>query len=451
MINKPVWSEGLLVSQHHFQQQDRYHEQLLGERLRGVVHYDWGVVELEIDSTTLVSEHFQLKRFRAIWPDGAVVACGEGYEVEAPAARSFEGAFPAGIDRLEIYLGVVHETNSTGFFARSGEPTSSRRFTREARQVTDANSGTSEQEVEWARPQVRIFLGDERRDGFSTIRVAELVRRSSGAAIVRDNYVPPVLRLGAAPFLRSGLSRVLSIASARRKNLASSGGANPNQAQVAAENFLLFHTLNGSLPGLSHLVETPDAHPEEAYIALCSLVGQLCSFSPGADPLEVPKFNYLDLGDTFERLFARVVALLSAKIQKAYTELKLLKRETDGLYYGPLSDQLAQKELFVAVQANLQDAVARELVPDLLKIAGFDGIKSIVRQASHGVRVTPEWNPSDALPAKPGACFFRLRREGSAWDEIRKTHQIALYLPAKDENWKGATLSVYAIDSKHLK
>ena len=37
MPNKPVWSEGVLVSQHHFQQQDRYHEQLLADRVRGIV------------------------------------------------------------------------------------------------------------------------------------------------------------------------------------------------------------------------------------------------------------------------------------------------------------------------------------------------------------------------------------------------------------------------------
>ncbi len=43
MPRKPIWTEGLLVSQHHFQQQDQYIEALLSERLRAVTHYDWGV------------------------------------------------------------------------------------------------------------------------------------------------------------------------------------------------------------------------------------------------------------------------------------------------------------------------------------------------------------------------------------------------------------------------
>ena len=50
MPQKPVWSEGVLVSQHHFQQQDRYHEELLRDRVSALAHYDWGITTIEIDS-----------------------------------------------------------------------------------------------------------------------------------------------------------------------------------------------------------------------------------------------------------------------------------------------------------------------------------------------------------------------------------------------------------------
>ncbi len=96
MPNKPVWSEGVLVSQHHFQQQDRYHEQLLADRVRAVVHYDWGITELEIDSAGLASSQLRIVKFKAIWPDGASLACGEGYDQPAPPPRNFEAALPPG-------------------------------------------------------------------------------------------------------------------------------------------------------------------------------------------------------------------------------------------------------------------------------------------------------------------------------------------------------------------
>jgi len=39
MAHKPIWTEGLLISQHHLQQQDQYHEALLRERVQDVVHF----------------------------------------------------------------------------------------------------------------------------------------------------------------------------------------------------------------------------------------------------------------------------------------------------------------------------------------------------------------------------------------------------------------------------
>jgi type VI secretion system protein ImpJ len=197
------------------------------------------------------------------------------------------------------------------------------------------------------------------------------------------------------------------------------------------------------------LLETPRVHPEEVYLAVASLVGQLTSFVAGADPTSVPKFNYLELGEVFESLFARAVSLISGERDRPYTEIEL-ERRSDGMYLGRLRDaKLASRELFVAVRANLVDAVLRDRVPAVLKVAAWSQIYTVVKQAVRGVRVDVEWNPSAALPIRPGTCFFRVRREGPYWDEMKSSSSIALYLPS-DGDWSGATVAVYAIDAKHL-
>jgi type VI secretion system protein ImpJ len=450
--NKPVWSEGVLVAQHHFQQQDRYHEQLLHERLRGIVHYDWGITELEIDGTALASNQFRIVRFKAIWPDGASIACGDGYEQPAPPPRNFEAAFGPGIEKLEVHLGIVHEGEASAILSRPHEPQSGRRYIQESRNVVDLNSGTSPQEVEWARPSLRLFLGNERRDGYSVVRVAELIRQATGRAIVRDNHVPPVLHVAASPFLQGGLNRVLTVASSRQRDLAAERVQRSGNVEIhaaTAQTFWLLHTLNGAIPQLSHLMDTPNAHPEEVYWVLATLIGQLSSFSTDSDPRTIPKFNYLELGDVFEVLFARAVSLLSGQVDKPYVEVEL-ERRSDGMYLGKLRDpKLAAHEIFVAVQANQVDAIVRDRAPAVLKIASWNQIYDVVKQARRGVRVDVEWNPSAALPLRPGVCFFRVKKEGTFWDEINSSSTLALYLPA-DGDWKGASLSVYAIDPKRL-
>jgi type VI secretion system protein ImpJ len=452
MPQKPVWSEGVLVSQHHFQQQDRYHEQLLRDRVSALAHYDWGITELEIETRALASNELRLLRFRAIWPDGVSVSCGEGYEQPAPEPRNFASAFAADLPKLEVFLGIAHENLTAAIVRRPDEPYEARRYLQDTVSVNDVNTGAAPLDIEIGRPNLRIFLGNERREGFSTIRICELIRQGTGQAIVRDNYVPPVLHIDAAPFIKSGLHRVLTAAIAQRNALAaerSQKAGNVEFHSAAAQTFWLLHTLSGAIPQLSHLLETPRVHPEEVYTSLVSLVGQLTSFASDLDPTSLPKFNYLELGDVFEPLFARAVSLITGERERPYVELDL-ERRTDGMYLGRMRDpKLASRELFIAIRANLVEAVVRDRVPAVLKIASWNQIYTVVKQAVRGVRVEVEWNPSAALPVRPGTCFFRVRREGPYWDEVKASSSIALYLPS-DGDWSGTTVAVYAIDAKYL-
>ena len=102
------------------------------------------------------------------------------------------------------------------------------------------------------------------------------------------------------------------------------------------------------------------------------------------------------------------------------------------------------------MKSALPEQIVRERVPQLLKIAAWEHIYEVVKQARHGVRVEVEWSPSSALPVKPGLCFFRLRREGPFWEEIAKSCTIALYLPV-DDDWKDVLCYAFAVRAEHLR
>jgi len=209
MVAKPIWTEGLLLSQHHFQQQDRYHEGLLADRIQALAQYAWGITGLELEERALSSGQVKIRRLSAIWPDGASLVVGEGSGEPAPPPRSFESAFAPEARKLEVFVGLAHESASA-LLEDKLKNIGARRFVRESHDVADLNTGGSLQGIEYARPNLRIFFGAELQDGFSTIRIAELVRQANGQVIVRDNYVPPVLHISAAAFLTNGLQRVLA-------------------------------------------------------------------------------------------------------------------------------------------------------------------------------------------------------------------------------------------------
>jgi type VI secretion system protein ImpJ len=454
MPHKPVWSEGVLISQHHFQQADRYHESLLAARLRAVTHYDWGVTEIEVDTSALASNQLRIQRLEGVWPDGTHVTCGDNKDHGPPPARDLPPEFGSTTSVLDVHLGLAEPSRGGAILGRPDGPKGERRFAQTLHSVVDDNTGTSPQDIEWAEPAVRIFFGEESRHGYQTLRVAQLIRSSAGGAVVRDNHVPPALQLTASPYVRSGLHRVLTAAASRQRALVAERGqrhtGNVDFHSAAAQRFWLLHTLSGSIPVLSHLLETQRTHPEEVYLTLASLVGQLSSFAGDADLNQIPKFDYLELGDVFETLFAKVLSLLSEKVDTSYVEIELKQRAEDGMYLGSFTDPaLMKRELFVAVRSSQTEAVVRDRAPAVLKVASWNEIYDVVKQARRGVRLAVEWNPSSALPVRPGVCFFRIQKEGTFWDDVQRSATMALSLPDEGE-WQGTSLAVYAVDGRYL-
>jgi type VI secretion system protein ImpJ len=288
----------------------------------------------------------------------------------------------------------------------------------------------------------------------STLAVAQLVRQAGGRVIVRDNFVPPLLRISAAPFLTSGLERVLGAMTSLQRELAAKrkqrNAASVEFHHTDATQFWLLHTLNGAIPTLAHLHRTQSAHPEELYLALTALAGHLCTFAPDTDPASLPRFDYNELGEVFEALFALTISLLQVSLVPPYAEIAL-ERRPDGSFVGRiLEPRLLNHEFFVAVRSNQPEAVVRERVPELLKVASWDQIQDALRGAGYGVRCEVDFQPSSSLPVKPGVCFFRLLRQGSYWDGIAKTRTLCLYIP-REAGWGDLILSVYALNPQYLR
>jgi type VI secretion system protein ImpJ len=370
-----------------------------------------------------------------------------------PEPRPFEPHFAPNGTQLDVFVAVPSEDGAANV-AGAGEAPMQRRFSRVVRSVDDFNSGGQLQDVDVAVPNLRIVFGTERREKIATLPVAQLVRQSNGQIVVRDTFVPPVLHISAAPFLTNGLRRVLgAIVTKQRELAAARKQRHPGSVEfhfTDARSFWLLHTLGAAMPVLSHLLDTPNVHPEEVYLSLTRLVGELGTFASDADPAAIPRFNYAELGEVFELLFARVLTLLSIDAVPVYVEVPL-ERRPDGMFLGKIPEpRLTNHEFFIAVRSNMAEQVVRDRVPQLLKVAGWKHISEVVKQARHGVRVEVEWNPSASLPVKPGTCFFRFRREGPFWEEIAKTSTMALYLPA-DADWKETWLAVYAIDPAYLR
>ena len=68
--SKVIWSQGMFLQPHHFQQEARHVEQLLDSRVRATGPHAWGFSELVLDEGLLALGRVGVLRASGVLPDG---------------------------------------------------------------------------------------------------------------------------------------------------------------------------------------------------------------------------------------------------------------------------------------------------------------------------------------------------------------------------------------------
>jgi type VI secretion system protein ImpJ len=426
-----VWSEGLLMSPQHLQQQDLYHERLIGSRLHALEPLNWGVVRVEMDRRALESGQVRLQSLTAVLSDGLVIDCDAG-DTELPPSRAVEGHFPHTQNVLEVYVAVPRERDGVANYSEAAGGRA--RFVIANKNVPDLTGEGSSLEVSFGQRNVQLLFGDEPKDDFETMKIAEVARDASGNLALNDPYVPPVLRIEASPFILAGMRRLLRLMSTRRRALAEAarerGDATVEYNAGDITRFLLLNAINTYLPVLNHLVDMPEVPPRTAYVWMITLAGQLATFSAEFDPSTMPKFNYTDLRSTFEPLFARITELLQATVKEHYVSMPLDGRE-DGMYLGQLTDDriMGCSKYLIGIRSQVAEQEVANTLPRLSKMASWGDINSILSAATPGAAVEVTFRPPPEIPIKAGVVYFTVSTDNNYWRNIVTDRQIAVYLP----------------------
>ncbi len=417
----------------HLQQADQYYEALLHTRVHALERYDWGITDVKFDDRALNAGQLKLIKAHGVFPDGTPFLVGDQGEDEVEP-RPIEGHFPTALETLDVFLAVPHQRDNAANTALDPSKAGPAiRFLAQQVLAPDLNTGRNEQSLNWARNNMRLLFGTEERDAFHTIRLAQLERDKTGSVVPRERFVPSLLRIGASPFLVTGCRRLLSAMVGKQKDLAQgrrmrSAASVDFQASDAAK-FWMLHTMNSFIPTISHLVDHGDSHPEELFLVLGSIIGELCTFSPDGDPTDIPKFNYLELGEVLAPMFDQAMDMLERVLAERYIIVPLEKRE-DGMYLGKFDDPSTPRkhDFFLEAQGS-DEAALRERLPKLLKMASWNQIGYTLNAAVPGVGVEVEYRPPGAIPIKPGLVYLRVDQNGDYWNDVVSSGTIAIYQP----------------------
>jgi type VI secretion system protein ImpJ len=443
-----VWSEGLLLTPQHFQQWDRAIHHFITERFRAAHGFPFGFTRLEVDREALRNGRFALLSARGVLPDGTPFVAPE--DDPLPQPRDIAGHFEAKQESLQIHLGLpalrpgrAMLANPTGGSSDGVPP----RYVTEALDLPDSNTGLDERPVVTARRNLRVLFPDDALGDHDSLPVVEVTRNAEGLFALRENYVPPCLSIGASEALLRQLRAEFEMLVATSNTLADKRrqrGSAADFADTDAAKFFQLGVVNGFIPQIAHMLTHKHTHPEHAYLTLVSLLAQMCTLVSEPHPKDLPAYDHLALGKTFEGLDKELRKLLEVRMDDKAVRIDLEKKDS-SLYVGRIMDLRvleSSSTMFLGVKADAEEQRLINEVPYKVKIASVDKIDYLIANALRGVVVSYTRTTPTTLPTKNNYVYYQLDTEGGPFETVKAAKNIAIFLPP---DYPGLTIELLGL------
>lgn len=436
VAERVVWGEGMLVCPQHLQQHDLFLEHAIHARALWPNPRGWGVAGLTVDEAGVKTGQLRLHTIRGILPGGTLLDLQEG-DPSLPTPRVIAEHFSATTAVVDVYVAVPSAREGAANYMLpedEGNPNRVTRYGCSTRDVVDLVGAQSEAPVTFARPRPFLMFGNEDREGFDGLKIAEIRRGEGGAFELTEDYVAPALVLSAAPPVLRWVRDVLGLMVTKRRALVRAlRQVDLARVEFTAQDvtrYLQISAINAYIPTVRNACESPDLDLYSVYRELSGMAGALTSFSSDIAPEELPLYEHGDLRKTFTSLCAAIRRLLDLALKEHVITVPLEARP-DGMWIGVLKDQrLLDCSTFVlAVETNAPEQDVANRLPQLSKVASWQQIPKIVRSAIPGAPIKAAHRPPAQVPVRARSVYFLVDTRHEFWRQIVEEKTIAIYLP----------------------
>jgi type VI secretion system protein ImpJ len=438
--NKVVWSQGMFLQPHHFQQEARHTERLIDSRVRALGPHSWGFTDLQLDEGLLALGRVGIARAVGIWPDGTPFAIPQIDPAPAPLD------IPADLKSEVIYLAlpVQREGLNEADFGEGARDELSR-FEASIEAVRDNTDATAEpEEIQTGRLRLRLLRAKELTDAWTVLGCALVAeRRSDNAVALERNYIPPQVNCDASGQLSSSLTLLHGLVRQRSHALAGKMGQLGQGVSEIAQ-FLRLQLLNRHEPLLRQFASAPHVHPQRAFEVCLQLAGELSTFHTAARrPADFPLYQHDDLRGCFTPVMDAIRDMLSVVDDDNAIQIELVDRKF-GVRTAVVSDlELVRTATFVlAINAQVPGEQLRSRFPAQTKVGPVESIKELVNFNLPGITLRPLPVAPRQLPFHAGFFYFELERGGDLWQKFEASGNLALHVAG---DFPGLDLALWAI------
>lgn len=439
--SKVLWTEGLFLQPHHFQQADRHTEALIAGLAQRLVPYGWGVSRLQIDHEALKVGQFAVKSCSGLTPDGAVFRVPDT-EDHPPALE-----VPPGIKDCIVHLSVPQRRQGAAEIDPSGAELSAARLRPAQVEVTDT-MGTGGKAVTLGIGKLRLQFAldvDDLADRL-VIPIARIVEVRADREVILDAaFMPSCLDLRAAPALTGFLGELEGLLAHRMTALsgrmAAAGGA---KGAAEIQDFLLLMVINRSLPIMRMLSALENVHPATFYRDCAALAGELATFMDAEKhPGIFPAYTHHDLASCFAPVIRALRTYLSSVLEQTAVAIPIEPRKY-GISVGIIADRrlIGSASFVLAVGSDGAGEMLRRHFAGQSKIGPVEEIRQLVNSALPGIGLRPLPVAPRQIPYDAEAVYFELDASNPYWGKMTTSGGIAVHVSG---DFPGLRMELWAI------
>ncbi len=442
------WGQGMFLQPQHFQQYHLHHEARLQHALHLLHPWGWGVNVLRINEMALQTNLVEIAQCELITKEGTPLHFQQGSARSNMhlRGRSCDTALrQTGESTLGVYLGVrrwqpennnVLDPDTPTGDEVSGSP--ARRFrVREQPALDLLTEDGLTRPVKYLMYDARVLFDTEREQfpDYEVLKIAEVRRsaREGGAELVR-RYIPPLVRVDAAPDLMRMLGEVRDLLTAKGRDLEEfkrrRGIHTMDLGTRDTVYLLMLQAVNRSIPLWHHALEMAAAPPHLMYGLLRQLVGDLSMFSETVTALGgLPPYQHEHLRECFEVAVRTARGLVNELLIGPDYVVTL---EFDGTYFMADIDERffvgRNNRYYLAINADVSPDQLSNFLTSTGKIAARQDIEYLRTQAMFGLRITLEISLPAELPRRAHCHYFAIDHYDTLWTAgIADHHNMAVY------------------------
>lgn len=302
------WSEGMLLSPQHFQQNDIHAQAMMQQRLASLTPHVWGVRHLKLDATRLADGIVKVAECDAVMPDGLPLVfrsdhSGRDLTLKVEPRNGADGR-PAPV---RVFLAIPPRAGAKSGVA-TGSRTAHRRYeTLAGDETLDEVTGIGDVVVERQRACLELFA-DKAPDGYTALPLLEIVRDSYGMMSL-TRYHPPMFRIGASAFLgANGLQSRFVVLREQMWNklhelIGTGDDDGPESVAVLSDvekmRLRIAREIAACLPLIDTLLYDPLSSPQQAWWAMAQIVGRMAALGGNPYPLKMDPYRHEDCEPQF--------------------------------------------------------------------------------------------------------------------------------------------------------